>query len=129
MPYTRHGHPYGVIDTSQPKPTAVARCGGLGLCKVCREEAGGDAGMEAVEQPSPAGQAVNVGTLPIYLRIGNTEEAEVATVDVPITLTGKPDAGHALGVSADFDQAEFWSRVAGALRGVADELERTGART
>lgn len=129
MPYTSHGHPYGVIDTSQPKPTAVARCGGPGLCKVCREEAGGNAWMEPVEQPSPAGQGVNVGTIPIFLRIGNTEEAEVATIDVPITLTGKPGPGHALAVSADFDQAEFWRRVGSALRGVADELERTGATT
>ncbi|WP_204016047.1 hypothetical protein [Sphaerimonospora thailandensis] len=42
MPYTSHGHPYGVVDTSQPKPTAIARCGGPGLCKTCRAEAGLD---------------------------------------------------------------------------------------
>lgn len=39
MPYTSHGHAYGVVDTSQPRPTAMARCGGPGLCAVCSKEA------------------------------------------------------------------------------------------
>lgn len=42
MPYTSHGHAYGVIDTDQPRPAAVARCGGPGLCSVCAREAGRD---------------------------------------------------------------------------------------
>jgi hypothetical protein len=39
MPYTSHGHAYGVIDTDQPRPTHIARCGGPGLCKKCAVEA------------------------------------------------------------------------------------------
>ncbi|SET49616.1 hypothetical protein [Nonomuraea wenchangensis] len=39
MPYTSHGHAYGVIDTDQPRPTLVARCGGPRLCKKCATEA------------------------------------------------------------------------------------------
>ncbi|MEO3860890.1 hypothetical protein [Acrocarpospora sp. B8E8] len=39
MPYTSHGHAYGMIDTSQPRPNAVARCGGPRICAVCSREA------------------------------------------------------------------------------------------
>jgi len=85
--------------------------------------------MEPVEQPSPAGQALNVGALPIYLRIGTTGEYEVATVDVPISITTEPSRGHVLPVAVGFDQAEFWSRLAEALHGVADEFKRMGTPT
>jgi hypothetical protein len=40
MPYTSHGHPYGVVDTDEPKPVVVARCGGPGLCQLCSVQAG-----------------------------------------------------------------------------------------
>lgn len=40
MPFTRHGHPFGVIDTDEPRPNSVARCGGPGLCRECSAEAG-----------------------------------------------------------------------------------------
>ena len=39
MPYTSHGHAYGVIDTSQPRPSRIVRCGGPRLCSTCASEA------------------------------------------------------------------------------------------
>lgn len=39
MAYTSHGHAYGIIDTDQPRPTVIARCGGPRLCKTCSREA------------------------------------------------------------------------------------------
>ena len=37
MPYTRHGHPFGVIDTTAPRP-GVARCGGPAICPACESD-------------------------------------------------------------------------------------------
>lgn len=39
MPYTRHGHPYGTVDTAEPRPRMVARCGGPRLCAECALDA------------------------------------------------------------------------------------------
>lgn len=40
MPYTSHGHPYGVMDASEPQPRAVAKCGDpFDLCAECAREA------------------------------------------------------------------------------------------
>ena len=39
MPYTSHGHAYGLIDVDQPRPRSVARCGGPRLCAKCKGEA------------------------------------------------------------------------------------------
>ena len=38
MPYTSHGHPFGVIDADAPQPGRT-RCGGTALCVQCRNEA------------------------------------------------------------------------------------------
>ena len=41
MPFTKHGHPFGVIDPGQPVTFGeVAHCGGPGLCRECSAEAG-----------------------------------------------------------------------------------------
>lgn len=40
MPYTSHGHPYGVISADEPAPEMRARCGGPALCRTCKNDAG-----------------------------------------------------------------------------------------
>ena len=38
MPYTKHGHPFGVIDTNEPAPGERVRCGGIEVCQECKAE-------------------------------------------------------------------------------------------
>lgn len=38
MPYTSHGHPYGIIDSSQQRPATRVRCGGPDVCPICNDE-------------------------------------------------------------------------------------------
>jgi hypothetical protein len=38
MPYTRHGHAYGLVNADEPKPSLIARCGGPAICTVCATE-------------------------------------------------------------------------------------------
>lgn len=38
MPYTRHGHAYGIMNLDEPKPIRIARCGGPAICDVCKTE-------------------------------------------------------------------------------------------
>lgn len=38
MPYTRHGHAYGTLKPNEPKPSVIARCGGLVICDTCKNE-------------------------------------------------------------------------------------------
>ena len=39
MPYTSHGHAYGLINADEPKPRTVVRCGGPYMCPECAREA------------------------------------------------------------------------------------------
>jgi phage major head subunit gpT-like protein len=38
MPYTSHGHWYGPVERTEPRPAVVMQCGGPGPCPQCNQE-------------------------------------------------------------------------------------------
>lgn len=64
-------------------------------------------------------------TMPVRLRVGTTE-ADIGTVDIPITTTTGPADGDTAAVSVKVDMDGLRLRLAEFLRAVADEMESEG---
>jgi hypothetical protein len=54
MPYTRHGHAFGIINVDEPRPRTVARCGGPAICSPCAIDAArGRDGLPPIREDKP----------------------------------------------------------------------------
>jgi hypothetical protein len=81
MPYTSHGHAYGVIDTDHPRPSLVARCGGPASCPMCKAEAHEGSPVANATNPDaaeePFGAATFVAQAATWKDPGTAAEASV----------------------------------------------------
>ena len=80
MPFTSHGHAFGVIDADAPRPPR-ARCGGTALCPQCKSEAIIAQAVVAImtnDAPPPgAALVVRPGDVLVVLMPRNANPADV----------------------------------------------------